>query len=231
MPAPPTVSDNDLAQRHYVVQLALAETLAKAIQKIRVAPTSPDYLDAVAALVYQYQLAAIALAVEYYQQARDAADVDGPYRIPVVTPWALAAIVAYLRAAAATVDATRFAEMVSDVAQNLAISAGTDQLFSAISGDPTKVRWARVTRPDACSFCLMLATRGAVYRTEQSGSFRAHVKCRCDVEMAFSTATYEAPAHIRAAQRLWADSTAGVSGTKAKLNAFRRALDAERNGA
>jgi hypothetical protein len=45
--------------------------------------------------------------------------------------------------------------------------------------------WRRVPEAGACSFCLMLATRGAVYRTAQTaGSGNAyHRMCRCDAEL------------------------------------------------
>lgn len=48
------------------------------------------------------------------------------------------------------------------------------------------VRYRRVPSPGACSFCLMLASQGAVYHSEQSARFagdgeRFHTNCRCGV--------------------------------------------------
>lgn len=233
MAAVPTVSENPVVQRHYAVQLGVSKSLGDAIARIPLAASSQDYLRIVAALVNQYQGGVIALAADYYGDMRAQASVASPYRVPTISPAPEDAIQAYIDEATKELDGLSevYERQVTEFAQNLAISAGTDELFTAIDEDPERVRWARVTRSAACSFCLMLASRGAVYRTEDSGSFRPHRGCRCDVEMAWSTSTYEPPAHIRAAQSLWSESTTDVDGTKAKQNAFRRALAAERRGA
>lgn len=51
--------------------------------------------------------------------------------------------------------------------------------------DPSSpfTRWRRVPSPGACDFCLILATRGAVYRNAETAK-RGHVNCRCVVEAA-----------------------------------------------
>lgn len=47
--------------------------------------------------------------------------------------------------------------------------------------------WRRDTNPGACTFCLMLATRGMAgtygYRTEVSASFQPHTSCQCTPEL------------------------------------------------
>lgn len=40
-------------------------------------------------------------------------------------------------------------------------------------------RWFRLASPSACGFCKMLATRGAKYWSEESGSFEPHPRCHC----------------------------------------------------
>lgn len=49
--------------------------------------------------------------------------------------------------------------------------------------DPASGAFVRVARPDACPWCLMLASRGAVYRSaETAGATRGfHDSCRCTV--------------------------------------------------
>lgn len=47
--------------------------------------------------------------------------------------------------------------------------------------DPKRPRWARVpTGPETCEFCIMLASRGFVYRSEDVAS-HAHANCDCRV--------------------------------------------------
>lgn len=225
MPAP-TVSRNPVVQEHYAAQLALSAALQQAT--LRMAGGPADHLDAVALLTHQYGLAAVSLARDYYLDLRDQAGVSGSFRPPVVAPMPVDNMAAYFESALADLT-SELDQQVADFAARLALNSGTDELFASIEADRqrgTRVRWARVTRPGACSFCLMLATRGAVYRTESSANFRPHKGCHCDVEPTFGP--YEPPAHIRAAQVLWSESTDDVKGSRAKQNAFRRALDAER---
>lgn len=52
-------------------------------------------------------------------------------------------------------------------------------------------QWRRVPKPGACDFCLMLATRGAAYRTKETALFtedgrRYHDFCRCTAQLVTS---------------------------------------------
>ena len=64
--------------------------------------------------------------------------------------------------------------------------------WGSSNGDPLITRYARVPSPGACSFCLMLATKGAVYykdsfsnssssssRFNNLGDARVHRNCKC----------------------------------------------------
>lgn len=230
MTAPPRVSDNPEVQSHYVEMVAMGVALRAAIRAVP-AGVTPDRSNAiVAALVSQFSLAAIARSADYYANLRDAAGVRTRFRTPLIAPMPVAAIVAYLVAALATVGVDGRLTQVEAIAQSLVMNAGRNELIAAIEADTEARRWARVTRPGACSFCRMLALRGAVFRTEESANFRAHTQfngrggvCRCTIEPVFSM-HYEPAAHTRADQRLWSEVTEGLSGNAA-LNAFRRAVE------
>ena len=57
--------------------------------------------------------------------------------------------------------------------------------------DPLKPKWARVpTDDDACEFCLMLASRGYVYGSEELAS-HSHENCRCRVIPGWGYTTVE----------------------------------------
>lgn len=223
--ATPRVSENPVTQQHYAAQLALSAELASAIKGL--GQNSTD-VEMVAGLTHEFSFGAITLASDYYTDVRDLAGVTTAYRTVVTSPWDSESIAAYIDASVTDVAPDAFAPEIEALAQKIALDAGTDDLFANIANDREARRWARVARPGACAFCLMLAARGAVYRTESSGNFRAHPKCHCDVEPLFGNA-YEPPAHIRAMQSLWSESTGDVTGSKAKQNAFRRAVYADRN--
>jgi len=127
---------------------------------------------------------------------------------------------------------------VEAAAGKMVADVGRNELIEAIEADRQARGWARVTRPGACAFCLMLATRGAVYKDEGAagrdsnvkfvgaGSYKFHDHCRCTIQPLFG-AIYEPPEHIREAKRLYRESTKGEGD---KLNAFRRALEGRQDG-
>ncbi|PPK63515.1 hypothetical protein V5P93_000430 [Actinokineospora auranticolor] len=100
------------------------------------------------------------------------------------------------------------------------VQAGRDVIVTAAQTD--RLRWARVpTGRETCAFCWLLASRGPVYR---SGDMtRWHDRCDCLVMPVSNPDDWEGRATFLAAQRLWRDSTAGLSGRDA-LIAFRRAV-------
>jgi hypothetical protein len=113
-------------------------------------------------------------------------------------------------------------------ADKLVMDQGRDTIINEVKSDPEAKGWARVPHPDesltgTCAFCLMLASRGAMYKSKASATFQAHDRCHCTPEPQFSR-HYEPTATVRAAQKLWADSTKGLSGKEARL-AFRRAVE------
>lgn len=217
---PPTpVSRNPIVVEHYAAQLGLAMALDRALRRLD--GSSRFFLDAVTALVQQFSLASLALGADYYTDLRAAANVDGLFSPPVIDPPSAPAVRAYLDAANRSVEAE-----MEDFAKRLMLNVGTQEIFTAVKADPKRPRWARVTRPGACAFCLMLATRGAAYRTEDTASFRPHKKCQCDVEVSWTE--YELPAHVRDAQRLYSEAIADLPRGADRFNAFRRAIYAER---
>jgi hypothetical protein len=107
-------------------------------------------------------------------------------------------------------------------AERQVLDTGRQTIADNAQTDRKAKGWARVPEPGACSFCLMLATRGAVYRAEQSAEFKTHDHCRCHIEPVFTA--YEPSAAVRQAQALWATSTRGKSGNAARI-AFRQAVE------
>ncbi|AKK05231.1 hypothetical protein CMUST_15775 (plasmid) [Corynebacterium mustelae] len=92
-------------------------------------------------------------------------------------------------------------------------------------------RFARVPQPGACNFCLMLASRGDVYsektvlQRSRGGSY--HDNCSC---LAIEVQTpADLPVINQQLEELWAESTAGVSGSQAQRDAFAAAVQERRS--
>jgi hypothetical protein len=243
---PPRVSDNPEVQSHYVTQAALIAALVAALRRLwpSLDPTDvrkayEPYKRGAAALVAQFSSASISLSADYFEAMREQAGISTAFRTPVIDPMADAQIQAYIDTttrdflAQVELDAEVLNAEIEAAAQAMVLDAGRNELLEAIERDTEAKGWARVTKPGACAFCLMLAIRGPVYSRETVG-FRAHTNakggatCRCTAEPLFGK-HYEAPAHIREAGALWDKSTNGFKGRDA-INEFRRAVEGRSDG-
>lgn len=150
----------------------------------------PGIAAVVAALVRRYSAGSVAFAVRHYLAERAAAGVAGRF-----TP--LPAPPVPLRQIGATVDwATQplwsrepdLAAAERNIiagAEKLVMDAARDTVIGNVRRDPKAVGWARVTEASPCSFCAMLATRGAVYKSQRTADFKSHDHCRCQATPTF----------------------------------------------
>lgn len=185
----------------------------------------PDFQLMVAAIVRRYSLAAGTLASRFYTTQRGAAGITAPFTprpAPPPPPGQVAQTVDWATQSlwSATPDVKAAETNLVTSTERLVLDIGRQTITENVGRDRRARGWARVTEPGACAFCLMLATRGAVYK-EQTADFRTHTNCRCHAEPVFGV--YEPPARVRAAQALYKQSTAGLSGA-GRLAAFRRAV-------
>lgn len=135
------------------------------------------------------------------------------------------------------IDLDRLAErQVVDLAgsaQRLAGQPGRQTLEQAITDDPAAVAWIRITDADPCAWCLMLASRGAVYRSRETAGAGTgepfHDHDQCTVMPRFRTDRSPLPEANRRARKLWHESGGYFSGKEAR-NAFERAVRAQRAG-
>lgn len=202
----------------------------------------PSFKTAVAAIVRQHALASAGIASRQYQQQRVLAGVGGRFTpVPAAPPpfaavdeavdWALAPlwstavpIAEFPGAPEETkrVASTAIAEAKARLAQaseKLVLDTGRDTVIGNVRRDPTAKGWARLTEPDPCHFCAMLAARGAVYRSQKTAGFDAHDHCRCHVEPWFSGA-YEPTAKARQWSKLYGDTAKRIGyGTDANVTA------------
>ena len=162
----------------------LAELARRDLFKLLSGVDPKDYRDALAAVLPQlgsaYGDAAAALAADWYESLREAAEVRGRFA-PVL---------------AREPDVGRWESLAGWAASHLdplALAAGglqrsiADQHRLTIVGssiaDPAASGWRRVARAGACGFCKVLADRrsdgeNGVY-TEASVQFKSHDNCSC----------------------------------------------------
>lgn len=205
-------------------------TAFAALEVDNLAQSLPSFRLAVAAIVRRYGQAAGTLAVRFYDQQRRAAGITAsfsprPAMLPPLAQVAKTVDWATQPLWSATPDESLAQANVVASAERLVLDVGRQTVTDNAVRDRHARGWARVTEPRACSFCLMLATRGVVYK-ESTADFLSHTNCMCHAEPVFSA--YEPPARIREAQALYKQSTAGLSGSAAR-QAFRKAVEAHPN--
>lgn len=105
------------------------------------------------------------------------ADAASSEQIQRTAGWALADLFAE------TPDPTGSLDKIAQVIQRLTLQPARQTIAVSAAEDPDRPRWARVPTGDkTCAFCLVMASRGAVYLTEESagaGMTAFHGDCDC----------------------------------------------------
>lgn len=213
----------------------------------------PAFKAAVAVDVQRHAAAAAAEAARQYKAQRIAAGVGAGFTpVPADPPplaqiaqavdWAVGplwdsavALQALDAAPAETAEVASSAiadakARLAAAAEKLVLDAGHDTIVDNVGRDRKAKGWARIAEPGCCSFCAMLASRGAVYSSEKSADFRAHDHDRCHVEPVWNA--YEPSAQIRQWQQLYTDTAkqigygrAGGASADDMRVAFRQAFE------
>lgn len=244
-----TTSDGDAAaRRQRQAQRGLTRLLVRDMRGLRrviipsrLEATVPDWISAVRALVDQYGAASSALAADYYEAERVAARVTGRFTVPLLEPppdeqvdnslrWATKDLWPRDPEGPDTTEAQRQpmevrleqAEKKAEaVAQKLVTDQGRGTVQEAVRRDRQATAWARSAALGACSFCKLLAIRGAVYK-QDTADFRSHDNCHCGVVPVFKGQRFELSDHAREWERLYREFAAPHSGDQ--LRRFRLAL-------
>ena len=138
----------------------------------------------------RYGDAAAALAMDYYEFAREAAEVPGVF---VPSPASLAPVEQLdgsIRWAVGAVTGedpsfVALAARLGGAVSRAVVDVATDTLVDAAQADSRAYGWSRILEPGACKFCRMLSDRGAVY-TESTVRFASHDNCRCSAAPQFA---------------------------------------------
>ncbi|MER7733682.1 hypothetical protein ABTX80_22580 [Streptomyces erythrochromogenes] len=246
--ATPTSDGGRAANTHRRAQRGLTRLLVRDMRSLRrliipsrLEQTVPEWIEAVRALVEQYGAASSSLSADYYEAERIAAAVTGRFTVPLAGPppdeqvenslrWATKDVYPRDPEDPATTDAQRQpmdvrleqAEKKAEaVAQRLVTDQGRGTVQEAVRQDRQATAWARSAALGACSFCKLLASRGAVYK-QDTAKFRSHDGCHCGVVPVFKGQRFELSDHASEWARIYREYAAPYPGDQ--LNRFRRAL-------
>ncbi|MEU1663559.1 hypothetical protein ABZ547_08085 [Streptomyces sparsogenes] len=229
--------------------------LHRLIAPSRLQATLPDWIEAVRALIGEYGDASSSLAADFYDGQREAAGVAGRFAVPIPDPppdeqvdnsmrWATKDLWPRDPEASSTTEAqkaplaTRLdaAESKAEqVAQRLVAEQGRATMRDAVDRDRYAVAYARAAALGSCSFCRLMASRGAVYRNAQTAGREAnerftgnasvvkfHNDCHCTIVPVFRGQRFELSPHAAEWDRIYREYAAGHPGDQLRL--FRRAL-------
>lgn len=179
------------------------------------------------------------LAGAYYETHRLASGVDGTAEIIYADPLTLdqtAASLLYTGPVTAkrslakgnTIEAAMRAAESSTIGAIFRIVAdgGRNTISATAHRDPQALGFARITDGKPCAFCAMLASRGFVYKSEETAGGQYHDRCGCFAQPMYSPHA-ELPARSQTFSDLWSEITGEFTGAD-KARAFRRAYDAQR---
>jgi hypothetical protein len=200
---------------------------------------------AVANLIRARRRQSIDLAARFYPTARSRAGVHSPFAVAspmdlpddrLMTNIDVTGIGMYQRALKAGATEAKAVERagvtLSGTGSRLVLEGGRSTVDETVRTDPAAIGWMRITDGDPCSWCAMLASRGAVYKNAQTagqaknahfvgeGEFKWHDHCGCTAAPVWS---HDDPRldHADALYEQWLQHTQGYSGNDA-VNAWRR---------
>lgn len=171
----------------------------------RMDDTFPAWALSARTLIARDRLRAAGLAAGYLKATRMASGVPGDATIvlestlpdaKVATSLSVTARAGYFTALryGRTPEQARQVALVrsAGAASRLVLDGGRATILSSVRKDRVGRGWQRVTSAKACSFCSMLAGRGAIYSAE-TADFSAHDHCACSARPVYS----EAPVPVR----------------------------------
>lgn len=233
-----TSAGRQLTEQHRLRQLGVRAAAARDILRLMAAYDLSDIdrswlaiAPGMEAVVREYHRQSAGVAAGYYQAYRTAEAVPGPPALRLADPpdpetlayslgfYGRVAPKQMIQKGVRDVAAKTTTLMVGGATRHV-LDGGRGTLIGSAKADERTVGWARVTAAKPCSFCAMLAGRGAVYK-EATVGFQAHDTCACTAEPVYRR---DAPLPGRAEEfRSLYDKHA--SGASDPVNAFRRAYE------
>lgn len=144
-------------------------------------------LEIVPALTTQGGEVAALVAAEYYDELRAAEGIPGGYRATLADPTPIEQVEARVRFGAShlfTDTPELIVPFLYGIVDQYVKQPGRDTLVQSAAQDPRRPRWARVpSGRETCDWCVMLASRGFIYLSEdtarRSELTKFHPSCDC----------------------------------------------------
>lgn len=139
-------------------------------------------------LIQAYGEVGAAIAADFYDDLRDRSPrIRTAYRAVMGDAVRVEAVRASTRWAVGPLfgkGAVRTPEQalanVVQVSNRFILGSGRETIMTNVARDPARARYARVpTGSSTCPFCLMLASRGAVYTSGDDAGHKYHGHCDC----------------------------------------------------
>ena len=147
----------------------------------------------------RYGLAAGALAADWYDDAREAAEVAGYFR---ASPAPLPDAGRYQALAGWAASKDDVESLVVGGVQRIIANAHRETVMGSAFADPRAEGWARFSGggDGSCPFCFMLISRGAVY-TDRTVKFGSHDHCNCGAGPIFKGQVRQVDAYKKSTRR------------------------------
>lgn len=143
--------------------------------------------DLLPGLTNEYIRLASVIGAEWYDEFRSDLVIPGGFTadLPDLRDPGIDALVRWAEQESA--DELARLSLISGGIQRRVANGARDAVIDNTTRDPQSRGYQRYSRVSAtgCGFCQMLASRGAVYRSESSASFGAHDNCKCVAVPAF----------------------------------------------
>ena len=158
-------------------------------------------LEAIGLVVPTFYDAAGALSVAWYDDLRAETQPAATYAPTIIgdpdTDWIEREVQKALEAIDEETD--RFLTLADEaiaLADKEVARGFRDSMLGNLRIDEEAIGWSRVARPGACKFCVMLAGKGSVYRSESTAIFAAHKNCHCIARPEFRGGEYGPEADV-----------------------------------
>ncbi len=188
----------------------LAESAGDRAAALAVADAPPE---AYVALIDPYIAASSQVTAEWYHSL----DPDKPFAVEPAPPPERSALAANYGWAVTQLDP---AEALSGSANRQVYN--TSRATVAHNARRENVRYARQALFNACAWCQMLATRGAVYHTEATAMASGHDDCNCVAVPDRAGSPYVEPDSVKQWLRDYNKAARAESGTDDIVNHMRR---------
>lgn len=177
------------AQTNPALPVALAAIAEASIQELdpvwalEPARILPALFDVLPSLVSKWGTASASAAADWYDGLRETAAVPGRFLaiVPQLDDLGADALASWaaqpLQEQVPDVETARY--RIDGGLQKRLVNAANLTVTTSAEQDPQARGYMRRTRPNACKFCVMVASRGAVY-TKASATFACHEHCYCE---------------------------------------------------